>query len=105
VITLNCKSVIDNSISSRLVAIIKKETGCNPLSDIDYRGGKNVHARQLYFTFMVRNTTMTYKAIGEMLNKDHATVWHSIRSINNLYETDKRFRDVYDRINTKLNSN
>ena len=43
--------------------------------------------KQHYFCWFVRDKSeLTLKEIGSILNKDHATVLHSIRSCNNLLD-------------------
>jgi hypothetical protein len=49
-----------------------------------------VFARQLIMYFCMKFKVGTQAAVGEMLgNKDHATVLHAIKSINNYMDTDK----------------
>jgi hypothetical protein len=80
---------------------IKNETGVSPLDEPKYRGGKQVQARQLFLVMMTLHTNRTYESIGGMVGKDHATVNHSIKSVQNWYDTDKRFRAMYNRINDR----
>ena len=68
-----------------LIATIHGITLKNRKQDLKYK--------QHYFCWFVRNKSeLTLKEIGSILNKDHATVLHSIRSCENLlsYE-DKDF--------------
>lgn len=48
-----------------------------------------VYARQLIFYFARRYDCGTLKWIGERYGRDHATVMHSIKSIENYIDTDK----------------
>ena len=49
--------------------------------------------RQVCFYFMRELTSMPLHKIGDLLNRDHATVIHSIKMINNL--VDCRFGSDY----------
>ncbi len=62
-----------------------------------------VQARQLAMYFSKKHTKSSLATIGlQCGNKDHATVLHACRTINNLVETDKRFRTYVDEIDKKL---
>ena len=41
---------------------------------------------------------VTLKQAGDLYGKDHATVLHACKTINNLRETDKSFNEYYSRI-------
>ena len=51
-----------------------------------------VFARQVIIFFMKELTKESLAKIGSYLGKDHATVIHSCRTINDLVETDKSIR-------------
>ncbi len=62
-----------------------------------------VQARQMAMFFSKKHTKNSLAAIGVHCgNKDHATVLHAIKTINNLMETDKQFRVYVDDIDRKL---
>ena len=62
-----------------------------------------VQARQLAMYFSKKHTKNSLATIGLYCgNKDHATVLHAVRTINNLMETDKQFRTYVDDIDRKL---
>lgn len=62
-----------------------------------------VQARQLAMYFSKQLTKNSLASIGAQCgNKDHATVLHACRTINNLGETDKRFRTYIDELRKKL---
>jgi hypothetical protein len=103
VVALRCRKYRNiNSFENELARIIKDETGIHPFENNVYRGGRYAQARQLLVTFMVDYTNKTLSTIGKLINKDHATVMHSVKSIHNMYDTDKRFRAMYDRIDAKV---
>jgi chromosomal replication initiator protein len=62
-----------------------------------------VQARQLTMYFAKQLTKSSLASIGAQCgNKDHATVLHACRTVNNLTETDKRFRAYVDDLRKKL---
>jgi chromosomal replication initiator protein len=76
-----------------------------PLETINSRTRKReiVQARQLAMFFSKKHTKSSLATIGlHCGNKDHATVLHACRTVNNLLETDKRFRVYVEEIDKKL---
>lgn len=62
-----------------------------------------VQARQLSMYFSKKYTKLPLSTIGTYCgNKDHATVLHACRTINNLYETDKKMKLYIDEIEKKM---
>lgn len=62
-----------------------------------------VQARQLTMYFSKNMTKYSLASIGAQIgNKDHATVLHACKTVNNLKETDKNFRVYVDDIEKKL---
>ena len=62
-----------------------------------------VQARQLSMYFAKKYTKLPLSVIGAYCgNKDHATVLHACRTINNLYETDKKMKLYVDDIDKKM---
>lgn len=60
---------------------------------VETRKGEIVYARQLIMYFSVLFKAGSYSSIGEKLGgKDHATVNHAIKAINNFIDTDKNRR-------------
>ena len=63
-----------------------------------------VQARQLSMFFSKKLTKSSLATIGlHCGNKDHATVLHACRTVNNLYETDKQFRLYVEDLEKKIN--
>jgi len=76
-----------------------------PLEAINSKTRKReiVQARQLAMFFSKKHTKSSLATIGlHCGNKDHATVLHACRTVNNLVETDKRFRVYVEEIDKKL---
>ncbi|HRS54377.1 MAG TPA: chromosomal replication initiator protein DnaA [Bacteroidales bacterium] len=62
-----------------------------------------VQARQLTMYFSKRYTKLSLAIIGMHCgNKDHATVLHACRTVNNLIETDKQFKAYVEEIEKKI---
>ncbi len=62
-----------------------------------------VQARQIAMFFAKSLTKSSLATIGSQIGgKDHATVLHACKTVNNLIETDKRFRGYIDEIEKKL---
>ena len=62
-----------------------------------------VQARQLVMYFAKEYTKSSLAMIGMHCgNKDHATVLHAVRTINNLLETDKQFRGYVKDLDKKI---
>lgn len=62
-----------------------------------------VQARQLAMYFSKKLTKSSLATIGlQCGNKDHATVLHACRTVNNLIETDKKFKLSVDEIEKKI---
>ena len=62
-----------------------------------------VQARQLAMYFSKKLTKASLATIGlHCGNKDHATVLHACRTVNNLIETDKQFRNYVEEIDKKI---
>lgn len=62
-----------------------------------------VQARQIAMFFAKSLTKSSLATIGAQIGgKDHATVLHACKTVNNLVDTDKRFRVYIDEIEKKL---
>ena len=62
-----------------------------------------VQARQLAMYFAKKHTKASLATIGlHCGNKDHATVLHACRTVNNLIDTDKQFRIYVEDLDKKI---
>jgi chromosomal replication initiator protein len=62
-----------------------------------------VQARQIAMYFSKSLTKASLASIGAHCGgKDHATVLHACRTVNNLMETDKRFKIYIEEIEKKI---
>ena len=65
-----------------------------------------VQARQIAMYFAKSYTKFSLATIGAHCGgKDHATVLHACKTVNNLMETDKRFKAYVDELDKKINLN
>lgn len=64
-----------------------------------------VQARQLAMFFAKKYTKLSLVNIGKSIGKrDHATVLHACKTVDNLNETDKQFRKFLSDLTTKINN-
>jgi len=76
-----------------------------PLDVINSKTRKReiVQARQLAMFFSKKHTKSSLATIGQHCgNKDHATVLHAVKTVNNLLDTDKKFKSYVDDLDKKI---
>lgn len=61
-----------------------------------------VYPRQLAMYFMAHYTILSLKRIGEIFEKDHTTVIHSIEAIEGWVATDEKVREQLNQITQKI---
>lgn len=61
-----------------------------------------VEARQVCMWLRATNTKDSLSTIGSRYNRDHATVLHAKKTVYNLIETDKTFRERVELAKSKL---
>jgi len=67
------------------------------------RNREILQPRQITHYFAKQKTNDSLTSIGRQIGeKDHATVLHSIKTVNNLYSTDKTYRKYVDDISRLL---
>ncbi len=112
-ITLDlAKKIVDNYVkhTKREVSIdyIQKVVSDYFQMDVDTLQSKTrkrhiVQARQLAMFFAKRLTKASLASIGSQIGKrDHATVLHACKTVDNLSSTDKQFRKYVEDLNKKL---
>ncbi len=118
--TLNKKEItleLAKQMIDRLVKNSKKEISVDYIQKVvcDYfslspdllqsktRKREIVQARQIAMYFSKTLTKSSLASIGAMIGgKDHATVLHACKTVNNLMDTDKRFKSQIESIEKKL---
>ena len=106
------KRIVDNYVknTSREVSIdyIQKVVSEYFQMDVDTLQSKTrkrhiVQARQLAMFFAKKLTKASLASIGSQIGKrDHATVLHACKTVDNLSSTDKQFRKYVEDLNKKL---
>ena len=76
--------------------IIELETGVNV--EIVSRKRNFVEARAMYYKLLRDVSNMTLQAIGDTVNKDHATILHSLNSVDDWMRYDRKLADRYKNI-------
>ena len=79
-----------------------------PVEDISIKTNKRsiVQARQICYWFCVEHKAGSLKDIGKAIaNRDHATVLNGKKTVNNLCETNKKFKEDFEEIKKKIESN
>ena len=86
---------------------IKKsvESAFNRSIDIKTRKRDVIYMRCIYYRLCRDLTYESLESIGKQVNKDHATVLHACKTVNNLIDTDKQFRAFVNDIEKKLTLN
>jgi chromosomal replication initiator protein len=118
--TLNKKEItldLTKNVIDKLVKNSKKEISVDYIQKIvcDYfnispdqlhsktRKREIVQARQIAMFFSKSLTKSSLASIGSQIGgKDHATVLHACKTVNNLIDTDKRFKQTIKNIEKKL---
>lgn len=79
-----------------LINIMKSETGL----DLKRKTRKReyVDARAIAFYIIKTELELSLEAIGRCFDKNHATVLHGLRVFYNLIETDKSFKNKFNKI-------
>lgn len=81
---------------NKIKLLINDELGV----DIDDTSRKRsvVEARALYYTILKNTTNLTLSKIGELVNKDHATVLHGIKNLQDWMNQNQYLKNAYDSI-------
>lgn len=90
----------------KIRGVIKEETGYDPFISRGYRGTSQILSRYLFVAMMVKYTDHPYREIADMIwKKNHSSVNHCMIQVNNLCDTDKQFKELYERIENKIKNN
>ena len=66
------------------------------------REQKLVRGRQIIMTLLNSECNFSLSESAAVFNKDHATCLHAKKTISNIYDTDRDFRKVFDKIKTEI---
>ena len=88
-----------NSTLGTILDYVCLETGIYKNDILSDKQPRNiVEARQIYCYLAKKTTEYSLTDIGRFIKKDHATVIYSIRTVDNLLEKDKIFKNTYSQI-------
>ena len=89
-----------------ILEIISEECGVN-VNDVmkKVRNSELVKVRHLYSAILRKYYGYSYPKIGEIMDKDHTTIIHSVDAFRNRYKNEEDYRNltnkIYDRIGIK----
>ena len=93
-------NVVEHNIVGDLFVILSNVSQCCMVTLEQLRSKTRkreiVEARQIYCKLAKKRTKYTLEQIGSAINKDHATVLHSVRTCNNLIETNINFKNKFN---------
>lgn len=58
--------------------------------------------RQVVMVMLKKHTKLSLKFIGQHFGKDHSTVIHALNSVSDRYDTEKKFKTMYELIEYKI---
>ena len=61
-----------------------------------------VNARFIFSTILYELTGFSYSHIGQLINRDHATVLYHIKTCRQLIDIDKYFKNMYNEVKNQL---
>jgi hypothetical protein len=82
--------------------IVKSETGCDPLYEPKVRNKEYVKSRQLLVHFLRKNTNLSQKNIGALVDKNHTSVNYAEKCVEKFLLVEKEYANLYDRIDQKI---
>lgn len=102
IISMTAKKYTHNYFAIRVARIIEMCNLPNPLTKTKIQKRQSALSRQIFMSIMVKHADMSQVCIADLIDKNHSTVNYSIGQANDLYDTDTRFRQMYDEIETKV---
>lgn len=61
-----------------------------------------VEARQLVYWYMIKLTKLSLEDIGRIYGYDHATVLHAKKTVNNLRNTNREYREKLEQVEAQI---
>ena len=61
------------------------------------RRRSTIDGKKIFYKLVKTYTKISLVKIGALTNNDHSNVLHHLKKANDLYDTDKEFKDKYDR--------
>lgn len=87
------KSIINHKVSTELILTIQDVLGVDIREKT--RKTQHVYARMIYYKIL-RKLGYSFMSIGNTLNKHHATVIHSIKTFDDLYQVDENMFNQFE---------
>lgn len=88
---------------SRIMEVIADVTGINEtLLPMRTRKREIADARHLFFFFARAKTIKSLSQIGDEVDRDHSSVLHGAKKINDLIKSNNEIRDYVNSINSML---
>ena len=66
--------------------------------NVKSRRAEYVKARHLAMYFCRHKTEWSYREVGNLFNRDHASVVHAIKSVNDRLDTEKVYKQDFENI-------
>ena len=95
---------IGNTTPSEVIKAVSLQTKVS-MTNMKSKGRKGdfVAARSLAFLFLRKCTNLTLVEAGELFNRDHTTVIHSLQTIQGRIEREITIKKLYHSINLLIN--
>ena len=86
-----------------ILEIIAEECGVN-VNDVmkKVRKSELVKARHMYSAILRKYYGFSYPKIGEIMDKDHTTIIHSVDTFRNRYINEEDYRDLTNKIYNRI---
>lgn len=85
----------DQNTIKKMESLVREVTGVEEDFRTVSRKRELVQSRQLCMKILKEETTLSLAKIGKEYKKDHATVLHAVKTIDNIIETNKQLREQY----------
>ena len=89
---------------SKLLLEISAKSGIISVEQIKGKSRKReiVEMRHFYFARARETTRESFEAIGKAVNRDHASVMHGIKSVNNTFGLRKKYNQFFNKTETPV---
>ena len=103
IVVSSLENILAEPLIKLIVTLVRKHTGLS-IAELRVKNRKRhlVLARQWNMYFIAKHTTHSLSVIASIFDRDHATVVHSRKTINNLIETDKKMNNLYRKIEDEI---
>ena len=96
-------NILNNPQTKLILDVVENYTGTSfDELNVNCRKRKLVQNRQLIYYLHSLYTPLSTSTIGSIFNQDHANVIHARKTISDLIDTDKQFKELTDIIKKKI---